>query len=221
MAFHEVGGAFRVVDHFATVTRATARSGQHSLGLRIVGLLHSPSLTLQFRLVMNLRACEGLPVQARLGVGSTNGPALMTFASPTKTLSSLRRPVSLLSFRFPAFRPSTGGLRGSRTPLLGLSKFAPPSASAPGVHSHRLRCSEELLSGSSPRGFTFQRGAGFGPGLPPPGLVPPLSFLPTAAVYSTWHLSGLLRPETDHGVRQVSGFRGRVSNPAWSFVSSH
>ena len=137
VAFHEVGGAFRVVNHFATVTWATARSGQHLCGLWIVGLLHAPSLALQFRLVMILRACEGLPVQARLGVGSTNGPALMTFASPTKTLSSMRRPVSLLSVGRRALRLSALRLPGRRTPLLGLSKFAPPSASAPGVHSQR------------------------------------------------------------------------------------
>jgi hypothetical protein len=97
MAFHEVGGAFRVVDHFATATMAAARSGQHSVGLWIVGLLHPPSLALQLRLLMMLRACEGLPVQARLGVGSTNGPALLTFASPSETQSFLRRPVSLLA----------------------------------------------------------------------------------------------------------------------------
>jgi hypothetical protein len=110
-------------------------------------------LALQSRLVMILRACEELPVQARLGVGSTNGPALLTFISPTKTRSYLRRPVSLLSVRLPALRRSAGWLRGRRTPLMGLSKFAPPSASVPGVHSQRRRCSEELLRGSSPRGL--------------------------------------------------------------------
>jgi hypothetical protein len=102
-----------------------------------------------------------------------------------------------------------GMVRRSGTPLLGLSKFAPPSASVPGVHSRRRRCSEELLSGSFPREVPFQRGVAFGPELPHSGLVPPLSFLPTAAVCSTWHFSGLLHPETDHGVRQVSGIQVR------------
>jgi hypothetical protein len=92
---------------------------------------------------------------------------------------------------------------------MGLSKFAPPSASVPGVHSRRRRCSEELLRGPPPRGLSGQRGVAFGPELPPSGLVPPLPFLPTSAACSTWHVSGLLRPETDHGVRQVSGFWAR------------
>ena len=147
MAFHEVDGAFRVVDRFATAARAAARSGQHMLGSWIVGLFHTPSLALLLRLVMMMRACEGLPVHARLGVGSTNGPALLTFVSSTKTQSFLRRPVSLLPVRLLALRPYAERLRGRRTPLLGLSKFAPPSAWVPGVHSWHRRCSEERLSG--------------------------------------------------------------------------
>jgi len=169
---------------------------------------------------MNLRVYEGLPVQARLGVGSTNGPALLTFASPTKTQSSLRRPVSLLSLQFPAWRLSAGGSLGRRTPLMGLSKFAPPSASVRGVHSWRRRCSEELLCGLSPRGPSVQRGSAFGPEMPLSRLVPPLSFLPTSAACSTLHLSGLLRPETDHGVRHVSGVRVRGPALPGSFGSS-
>jgi hypothetical protein len=53
------------------------------------------------------------------------------------------------------------------------------------------------------------RGAVIGPELPPSGLVPPLPFLPASTVYSALHVSGLLHPETDHGVRHVSGFRVR------------
>jgi hypothetical protein len=62
------------------------------------------------------------------------------------------------------------------------------------------------------------RGATFGPELPPSGLVPPLPFLPAATVFSTWHFSGLLHPETDHGVHQVSGFRHPFARPDPSSV---
>jgi hypothetical protein len=40
--------------------------------------------------------CKGLLARARLGVGSTNGPALVTFASPTETQSGVRCPSILL-----------------------------------------------------------------------------------------------------------------------------
>jgi hypothetical protein len=40
--------------------------------------------------------CEGLLARARLGVGSTNGPALVAFASPSETLSGLRCPLGRL-----------------------------------------------------------------------------------------------------------------------------
>jgi hypothetical protein len=95
---------------------------------------------------------------------------------------------------------------------MGLSKFAPPSALAPGVHSRLCRCSEELLPGFLPRGSTVQRVSAFGPEMPHSGLVPPLPFLPTSAACSTWHFSGLLHPETDHGVRHVSGSRVLVAS---------
>lgn len=57
------------------------------------------------------------------------------------------------------------------------------------------------------------RGATIGPELPPSGLVPPLPFLPAATVFSTWHFSGFLHPETDPGVHQVSSFRYPLALP--------
>ena len=39
--------------------------------------------------------CKGLLARARHGVGSTNGPALVTFASPSETLSGVRCPLIL------------------------------------------------------------------------------------------------------------------------------
>jgi hypothetical protein len=54
-----------------------------------------------------------------------------------------------------------------------------------------------------------RRDVAIGPELPPSGLVPPLPFLPASTVYSALHVSGLLHPETDHGVRHVSGVRVR------------
>ena len=96
---------------------------------------------------------------------------------------------------------------------MGLSEIAPPSASVSCVHSCLPRCSEErsswLASKDSP-----SDAAAFGPDLPRSGLVPPLPFLPASAVCSAGHLSGLLHPETDHGVRQVS-------EPLCSALPSH
>jgi hypothetical protein len=90
-----VGGTFRVVDLFATATMAAARCCQHARWLWIVGLLHAPSLFFQRRLLMALRNYEGLPTRTRFGVGSTNGPALVAFASPMETLSALCCPCLL------------------------------------------------------------------------------------------------------------------------------
>jgi len=88
-----VGGTFRAVDLFATATNAAARCCQRSSGLWIVGLLHAPSLTF-FAFGETKWVCEGLLARARLGVGSTNGPTLMTFASPSETQSGLRCPLA-------------------------------------------------------------------------------------------------------------------------------
>lgn len=93
---------------------------------------------------------------------------------------------------------------------MGLSEIAPPSASVPGVHSRWLRCSKELPPSLSPRGPARRRGVTFDPDLPSSGFVPSLSFLPTSTACSTWYFSGLLHPETDLGVRQVSGSSGLV-----------
>jgi hypothetical protein len=84
------------------------------------------------------------------------------------------------------------GLQPARTPLLGLSKDRPSidlSAARP-------------LSAEGPRKRVFPTP---GPGLPPPGLVPSLPFLPTSTVFSAQCRAGLLHPAADHGVRHVSG----------------
>jgi len=100
------------------------------------------------------------------------------FASPSKTRDSSRGP------SFPC---------GLTAPRVGLgllswgSKIASPPILMRCVHSRR------------------GRGPSFGPGLPSPGLVPPLSFHPTPTVYSTMHPAGLLHPATGHEVRHVSG----------------
>lgn len=49
--------------------------------------------------------------------------------------------------------------------------------------------------------------------LPRSAHVPPLSFLPTTAVYSASDLAGLLRPATGHGVRYVSAYHRDGRNP--------
>jgi len=46
--------------------------------------------------------------------------------------------------------------------------------------------------------------------MPLSGRVPPLPFLPASTACSAWHFSGLLHPDTDHGVRHVAG-SGSVS----------
>jgi hypothetical protein len=81
----------------------------------------------------------------------------------------------------------------------------------PGVHSRWSCCSEELPARSFPKDFAVWHRATFGPGLPRPGLVPPLPFFPTSTVCSTWHFAGLLRPAADPGVRHVSGLRSRCA----------
>ena len=86
---------------------------------------------------------------------------------------------------------------------MGLSEIAPPSASVSRVHSCLLRCSEERSSWLASKDLPSDA-AVFGPDLPRSGLVPPLPFLPASAACSAGHLSGLLHPETDHGVHQVS-----------------
>jgi hypothetical protein len=73
------------------------------------------------------------------------------------------------------------------------------------------------------RSVPVRHGAAFGPELPPSGRVPPLPFLPASTVCSSRHFSGLLHPETDHGVRHVSGPGLRLSPacallPPWSGV---
>lgn len=115
-----------------------------------------------------------------------------------------------------AGRPAVSRLAGPGLLSWGCHRSAPPSASAPGVHSQWSRCSGELPLCASLRRRAVRRGATFGPELPPSGLVPPLPFLPAATVCSTKHFSGLLHPETDHGVRQVAGRRGL----AWPTVRS-
>ena len=74
----------------------------------------------------------------------------------------------------------------ARTPLMGLSKFAPPSASVQCVHSQLRRCSEELSRGWFPREPSVRRGVAFGAKLPRSALVPPLPFLPASTVCSAF-----------------------------------
>jgi hypothetical protein len=56
-----------------------------------------------------------------------------------------------------------------------------------------------------PKKLALQHGVAFGPELPPSERVPSLPFLPASTVCSAWCVSGLLHPETDPGVRHVSG----------------
>jgi hypothetical protein len=101
--------------------------------------------------------CEGLLARARHGVGSTNGPALLTFASPSETLSGLRCPlVRSVELGWP------NGLLLSAFAEPGLLSWgchrsAPPSVLAPGVHSQCLRCSEELPSACLRRDLLMAR----------------------------------------------------------------
>jgi hypothetical protein len=145
-----VDGAFRVVDVFATAAEVAARLRQRKCGLRIVGLLRAPSLTLLGLLAMTVRVCEGLPALPRHGVGSTNDPALVTFASPWETRPGSRGlpPFRILLWR--AFGSPRLVPARIRAPLMGLSEIAPPSASMPGVHSQPHRCSAELSLGWDP-----------------------------------------------------------------------
>ena len=80
-------------------------------------------------------ACKVLPARMRLGVGSTRSSTLLTFASPSKTQSGSRGPWSLSTLAQAARElPLRVSVR-VRTPLMGLSEIAPPSAWASSVHS--------------------------------------------------------------------------------------
>jgi hypothetical protein len=75
------------------------------------------------------------------------------------------------------------------------------------------------------RPVPVRHGAAIGPELPRSGRVPSLPFLPASTVCSSRHFSGLLHPETDPGVRHVSGPGLRpipacVPLPPWSGVGS-
>jgi len=84
------------------------------------------------------------------------------------------------------------GLQPARTPLLGLSKDRPSADIS----------SARPLPVEVPRKRVLST---IGPGLPSPGLVPSLLFLPASTVFSAQCLAGLLHPAADHGVRHVSG----------------
>jgi hypothetical protein len=183
--------------------------------LWIVGLFHAPFLTF-FRFLGNEVGLQGTsrscapwgrvdqwpgPRDLRLSFGDSIRFALPVGPAPRTWLAGW---------------PSVVRLAGPGLLSWGCHRSAPPSASVPGVHSQWSRCSEELPRGRPPRRSSVRRGATFGPELPPSELVPPLPFLPAATVCSTWHFSGLLHPETDHGVRQVAGRRGLPGLPSAS-----
>jgi hypothetical protein len=104
---------------------AAARCCLRVGGLWIVGLLHAPSLSFHRLRLMSMRDCEGLPVHARLGVGSTNGSALLIFASPSETESGLRCPCTSGCACALVLRPGCWRPSGVRTPLMGLSEICP------------------------------------------------------------------------------------------------
>jgi hypothetical protein len=136
----------------------------------------------------------------------------MTFASPSETLSCSRGPSP--NFTVPPFASGSGDLLVLASPIhpdrdssLGVVNVRP----SVDIHAQRPLPVSTLaresclfavsLWGLPPAGA----GVAFGPELPPSGLVPPLSFLPTSAAFSAGHRAGLLRPAADHGVRHVSG----------------
>jgi hypothetical protein len=137
--------------------------------------------------------------------------ALVTFASPSEMLSSSRGPFSVHVVWRPGRRSEDlllvrHRLRPDRDSSLGVVNDRPSVDIVSGVHSRSSPRSEER-----PRGFVPVRGVVpfgaasiFGPELPNSELVPPLSFLPTSAVYSAGHFAGFLHPAADHGVRHVS-----------------
>jgi hypothetical protein len=138
-ASRDFSGIFRVVAVVATAAWATARCRQRMRGLWIVGLLHSPSLTFHRLRLMTVRVCEGLPVQARLGVGSTKlpGPPDLRFSfgdSIRLALSSIRGALVVRPSGRPSRVRAVVGLLS-----WGCQRSAPPSTWVPGVHSQWFR----------------------------------------------------------------------------------
>jgi len=70
--------------------------------------------------------------------------------------------------------------------------------------------------------WAFRRKLTLGQRMPLLQHVPPLSFLPTSAVYSTLCLAGLLHPAPGHGVRPVSRslYRSKARVPRRRFIPS-
>jgi len=177
---------------FATALEVAARVHRQRAGVQVVGLSCAPPLTT----VPHHGACG---VSSRLDV-------LRERVVPRRVLHGLVLSFgdadhSVRSDRLRGLRHATtrgwlldGDRSPDRTPLVGLSSFTPPPTSTARVHS-RL-CSRESVA--------------FGPGLPRPGLVPPLPFLPASTVCSTHCLAGLLHPAAGPGVRHVSGCCGVV-----------
>jgi hypothetical protein len=89
-------------------------------------------------------ACEGLPIPTCLGVGSTSGPALVAFASPSKMRSCSRGPVPCLRVSRRALRRALARSGPAWDSSLGVVKRSP-------LHRHqRLVSTPGLLA--SPRG---------------------------------------------------------------------
>jgi hypothetical protein len=206
-----VGGTFRAVDLFATATGVAARCCQRDGGLWIVGLLHAPPLLFHRRRKMAAGSCEGHPAIARLGSGRPMpGPRGLRLSIGDTVRLALPALASVGPVR-PCGR--RGRLRRCAGSSLGVVKVRPSIGIGAWCPLRVIPLLRGAAAGPFPRELALQRGATFGPELPNSGLVPPLPFLPAATVCSTWHLSGLLHPETDPGVRHVSG-RAQCASPA-------
>ena len=162
--------------------------------------------------------CEGLPIPTSLGVGSTSGPALLAFASPSKIRSISRGPVALPSGVKACFAARPGpvwpgvGLLSwgcQISPLHRLQHLASTPGRRPRTAGGLRRAARWRGPdfGAGPEGRCASQDAAvtFGPEMPLSGLVPSLSFFPTSTVCSAKHLAGLLHPAADHGVRHVFG----------------
>jgi hypothetical protein len=209
-----VGGAFRVCGVFATV--ADDHSAVSPASLQVADRWPSPPALLglsprSWECDVNLRGTSYL--NAPWG-RVTSGPALVTFASPSETLSGVRGPFSGSSSSSSPVGPEASWLGGARSARDRDSSLGVVN-DRPSVDMHTQRPllvgprSEELPGPHGPRGARRVRDTAstFGPELPPSGLVPPLSFLPTSTVFSAGYVAGLLQPAADHGVRHVSGPR--------------
>jgi len=179
---------FEVAGVVATASEAAARVRHHRADVQVAGLSCVPPLTF----VPHHGAC-GVP--SRLAVCQERFVPLHDLRGLVVSFRDTDHSVRSVRFSGSCRASPTNGERSTWAgPPTGLLSWGCQDSP---LHRHGRRA-------STPSHVLPKGAATFGPGLPCPGLVPSLSFLPTSTVSSARRLAGLLHPAADPGVRHVS-----------------